>query len=337
MAEHLAQIFGTEKDKINCPFYYKIGACRHGERCSRTHNKPLFSQTLLFTNLYVSPTQIAEQAKGLGIKVPLISEDDAESYFEEFYADIHGEMTRFGVVEGMAVCENRSDHLAGNTYVKFADEESAKAALAGTTGRYYAGRPIMVEFSPVTELNDGRCRKFEEEDCERGDYCHFMHTRRLSDGLYRSLYPKRPRVGDRERDWGRDHERSVDRAHRDRDDFHDWDREITRDRERERDRGHGADGRRERDREYVHGREKHRVRDRGIDREFDESNYSKSRDLKYRRNGHDPDARRSPGGTKRDDGEQNEGRREYDREHRNRHSSHRSARGMDSDRYRERR
>jgi hypothetical protein len=25
MAEHLASIFGTEKDRVNCPFYIKIG------------------------------------------------------------------------------------------------------------------------------------------------------------------------------------------------------------------------------------------------------------------------------------------------------------------------
>ncbi|KAJ9596127.1 hypothetical protein L9F63_012711, partial [Diploptera punctata] len=44
MAEYLASIFGTEKDKVNCSFYFKIGACRHGDRCSRIHNKPTFSQ-----------------------------------------------------------------------------------------------------------------------------------------------------------------------------------------------------------------------------------------------------------------------------------------------------
>ncbi|XP_045844804.1 splicing factor U2AF 26 kDa subunit isoform X7 [Meles meles] len=44
MAEYLASIFGTEKDKVNCSFYFKIGACRHGDQCSRLHNKPTFSQ-----------------------------------------------------------------------------------------------------------------------------------------------------------------------------------------------------------------------------------------------------------------------------------------------------
>ena len=55
MAENLARIYGTEEDRINCPFYFKIGACRHGDRCSRTHNRPLFSQTLLIPHMYTLP------------------------------------------------------------------------------------------------------------------------------------------------------------------------------------------------------------------------------------------------------------------------------------------
>ena len=47
MAQHLAKIFGTEEDKVNCPFYLKMGACRHGDRCSRIHNRPVLSQTIL--------------------------------------------------------------------------------------------------------------------------------------------------------------------------------------------------------------------------------------------------------------------------------------------------
>ena len=52
MAERLAQLHGTEKDKVNCPFYHKIGACRHGDRCSRLHNKPEVSRTLLLPHLF---------------------------------------------------------------------------------------------------------------------------------------------------------------------------------------------------------------------------------------------------------------------------------------------
>lgn len=34
--------------RVNCSFYFKIGACRHGDRCSRIHNKPTFSQVKIF-------------------------------------------------------------------------------------------------------------------------------------------------------------------------------------------------------------------------------------------------------------------------------------------------
>uniref|UniRef100_A0A8R7U935 Uncharacterized protein n=1 Tax=Triticum urartu TaxID=4572 RepID=A0A8R7U935_TRIUA len=41
MAECLASIFGTEKGSVNCPFFYfKIGACHHGDRLSSIHNRP---------------------------------------------------------------------------------------------------------------------------------------------------------------------------------------------------------------------------------------------------------------------------------------------------------
>ena len=33
--------------RVNCSFYFKIGACRHGDKCSRLHNKPTFSQVSL--------------------------------------------------------------------------------------------------------------------------------------------------------------------------------------------------------------------------------------------------------------------------------------------------
>ncbi|CAL5427794.1 unnamed protein product [Camellia sinensis] len=56
--EHLALIFGTEKDRVNCPFYFKLGACRHGDRCSRLHTKPSISPTLLLSNMYQRPDMI---------------------------------------------------------------------------------------------------------------------------------------------------------------------------------------------------------------------------------------------------------------------------------------
>lgn len=49
-----------EMCRVNCSFFFKIGACRHGERCSRLHNKPTFSQTILLQNLYLNPVNAAQ-------------------------------------------------------------------------------------------------------------------------------------------------------------------------------------------------------------------------------------------------------------------------------------
>ena len=47
-------------------------------------------------------------------------------------------------------------------------------------GRYYAGRPIVCEFSPVTDFREATCRQYEENTCTRGGYCNFMHLRPIS-------------------------------------------------------------------------------------------------------------------------------------------------------------
>jgi hypothetical protein len=59
-ASHLARIHGTEEDRVNCPFYFKIGACRHGDRCSRQHHMPAFSQTILTKHIYQHPARLSE-------------------------------------------------------------------------------------------------------------------------------------------------------------------------------------------------------------------------------------------------------------------------------------
>lgn len=68
MARHLASIYATEKDRVNCPFYLKIGACRHGDRCSRLHTRPAISQTILVSNMYQNP--VLTQVGGVGRGTP---------------------------------------------------------------------------------------------------------------------------------------------------------------------------------------------------------------------------------------------------------------------------
>ena len=52
MAGRLSSMYGTEKDKVNCSFYFKIGACRYENTCNRIHNRPAESQTVLIKHMY---------------------------------------------------------------------------------------------------------------------------------------------------------------------------------------------------------------------------------------------------------------------------------------------
>ncbi|KAG8371204.1 hypothetical protein BUALT_Bualt13G0062900 [Buddleja alternifolia] len=185
MAEHLASIFGTEKDRVNCPFYFKIGACRHGDRCSRLHTKPSISPTLLLSNMYQRPDMITPGVDAQGLP---IDPKKMQEHFEDFYEDLFEELNKYGEIESLNICDNLADHMVGNVYVQFREEEHAANALKNLTGRYYAGRPIIVDFSPVTDFREATCRQYEEDACNRGGYCNFMHLKRISRELRRQLF-----------------------------------------------------------------------------------------------------------------------------------------------------
>lgn len=174
-AAHLARIHGTEEDKVNCPFYFKIGACRHADRCSRLHHRPAFSPTILIKHIFRHP--VSEDMK----------DDEKMDEFFSFFEDFFIELGKFGRLEALHVCDNLGDHMIGHVYAKFSDEEEAADALNVMNGRFYDGRKMEVEFSPVTDFREARCRDFDEDTCSRGGFCNFMHIKPVPFCLIRNL------------------------------------------------------------------------------------------------------------------------------------------------------
>lgn len=189
MAKHLARIHGTEEDKVNCPFYFKIGACRHADRCSRLHHKPAFSPTLLIQHIYRHPLAAVSSTDGSNSnnQQQIMSPEQQQEDFLCFFEDMYIELSKFGKLEGLHVCDNLGDHMVGHVYVKYYDEEDAADALAVLNGRYYDGRSMVVEYSPVTDFREARCRDYDEETCSRGGYCNFLHVKPVPIPLLRSL------------------------------------------------------------------------------------------------------------------------------------------------------
>mmetsp|Transcript_20841 Transcript_20841/g.34449 ORF Transcript_20841/g.34449 Transcript_20841/m.34449 type:complete len:263 (+) Transcript_20841:69-857(+) len=253
MAKHLARIHGTEEDKVNCPFYHKIGACRHSERCSRLHHKPAFSPTLLIKHLYRHPVRQAEMMGGVMSTTEaekLVDKEKAQEDFLVFFEDIYSELCKFGQLEALHVVDNLGDHMIGHVYCNFRDEEMASDALQVLQGRHYDGRLLQVEFSPVTDFREARCRDYDEESCARGGVCNFFHVKPVPMPLIRSLDDDAEE--DRRRN-ARDKEDAENDARRERKKKRreerggDKDRDRSRDRSRDRDRDRDRRKRRRRD------------------------------------------------------------------------------------------
>ncbi|KAF6174223.1 hypothetical protein GIB67_033755 [Kingdonia uniflora] len=241
MAEHLASIFGTEKDRVNCPFYFKIGACRHGDRCSRLHNRPTISPTLLLSNMYQRPDMITP---GVDPQGNPIDPKKIQEHFEDFFEDLFEELDKHGEIESLNICDNLADHMVGNVYVQFKEEEQAASALRSLQGRFYSGKPILADFSPVTDFREATCRQFEENSCNRGGYCNFMHVKQIGRELKKKLFGR--------------YRRSL-RFSRSRS------RSVSPQRRRERDERHRGDYQDHRDRGDYHGSGR-RSTDRSTDR-----------------------------------------------------------------------
>jgi splicing factor U2AF subunit len=213
MTEHLASIFGTEKDRVNCPFYSKIGACRHGDRCSRIHNRPTISPTIVLMNMYQHPDMISP---GVDAQGQPIDARKLQEHFEDFYEDIFEELSKFGEIETLNVCDNLCDHMIGNVYVQFREEDQAAAAHTALRGRFYSGRLITVDFSPVTDFREATCRQYEENTCTRGGHCNFMHVKQIGKDLRKKLFGRYRRSN---RGRSRSPSPQHRRERRDRDDY----------------------------------------------------------------------------------------------------------------------
>ncbi|XP_053448645.1 U2 small nuclear ribonucleoprotein auxiliary factor 35 kDa subunit-related protein 2-like [Nycticebus coucang] len=166
-----------EKDRANCPFYSKTGACRFGDRCSRKHNFPASSPTLLiksmFTTFGMEQCRRDDYDPDAGLEY---SEEETYQQFLDFYDDVLPEFKNVGRVIKFKVSCNLEPHLRGNVYVQYQSEEECQTALSVFNGRWYAGRQLQCEFCPVTRWKMAICGLFEIKQCPRGRHCNFLHV-----------------------------------------------------------------------------------------------------------------------------------------------------------------
>ncbi|KAF9591322.1 hypothetical protein IFM89_003945 [Coptis chinensis] len=59
-----------------------------------------------------------------------------QKHFEDFYEDIYEELHKFGEIESLNICDNLADHMVGNVYVQFTEEDQAATALKAFAGPF---------------------------------------------------------------------------------------------------------------------------------------------------------------------------------------------------------
>lgn len=185
-----------------CPFYMRTGACKYGDNCSRRHPKPMRSCSVLFKRMYMDPAYL-KRGKMLWDNRDQQNDDRREEYqaneriddekskkdFENFFKDVFTTLSlSYGAISDMAVSGNMNKLFNGNVYVKFEDELAASRCYLDCNRRWYGGRPIFCELCPVTNFDSAACNAIDDEHCQRGSMCKFLHFRQLDPKLERQLY-----------------------------------------------------------------------------------------------------------------------------------------------------
>lgn len=135
---------------------------------------------MLIPNLYIPPSHDPNCR---------MTQSQLQEHFDMFYEDIFIEIsTKYGEIEAMNICENLGDHLLGNVYIRFSSEEEAGIAVEALNQRFFSGKPVYAELSPVTEFREACCRQNENGECTKGGFCNFMHPKEPSTKLKKDLF-----------------------------------------------------------------------------------------------------------------------------------------------------
>lgn len=72
---------------------------------------------------------------------------------------------------------------------QFQREEDAERAAKDLNNRWFDGRPIYAELSPVTDFKMAGCHQYRMTGCTRSSLCNFMHLKPISNDLRRFVLP----------------------------------------------------------------------------------------------------------------------------------------------------
>ncbi|KAK3754192.1 hypothetical protein RRG08_028157 [Elysia crispata] len=185
--------YSQEKKLDLCPFFKKTATCRFGEECSRYHDYPDSSTTILIPRMFTSIELEQSSVDALDADMSLeFEEGDLYQSFRDFYLDVVPEFKTVGTVVQVKVCCNYEPHLKGNVYVQYHSEASAHKAFEKFNARWYGGRQLTCIFVNIESWKAAICGLAFRKRCPKGKHCNFLHVFRNPGSEFSDMDHDRP-------------------------------------------------------------------------------------------------------------------------------------------------
>ncbi|KAH8409338.1 hypothetical protein KR222_000673, partial [Zaprionus bogoriensis] len=183
----LQRVVETHPGERLCEFFTRTNSCRFGHGCMFNHRRPMLARILLIRHFYQHPLlQVqAEHAEYANADAALeLSEVDLRADYDEFFGDAIDELQKYGKIVNFRAVRNTLSHLRGHVFVEYTQEKAALRAFSSLQGRYYAARPLSVEFSNLTNWRGAVCGLSLTRKCPKGYSCGYLHLFRNPRNLY---------------------------------------------------------------------------------------------------------------------------------------------------------
>lgn len=183
---HHSMPMNADPSTDRCLFFTKMGACRHGDHCTKVHNRPTASPTVVFPMMYPNPLAVRYlSAEYTGPRE--FEQKYMKRHFEHFYKETWRSLMEMGKIEELRVVSNLGEHLLGNVYVRFDNNETAANVVKELKNKKFNKIILLPELSPVTNFTEACCKEDGEGHCGRGAQCNYLHIMKVSRKLLEKL------------------------------------------------------------------------------------------------------------------------------------------------------
>lgn len=168
-----------------CLFFTKMGACRHGDNCTKLHIRPNNSPTVLFPMMYANPLAVEFLPDYEGPRT--FEKKYLKKHLERFYKGAWRAFMEMGRIAELRVVSNLGEHLLGNVYIRFENNADAAQVVKELRNKKLNKIPLLPELSPVTNFTEACCKEDCEGQCNRGSQCNYLHIMKVSRKLLEKL------------------------------------------------------------------------------------------------------------------------------------------------------